>query len=349
MKKLEVYSNKLFLLFISVCCFSIVFAQQTGTIEWKDIFMDDTLAYASTGVPEIFNEKYPPSNLFDINFKTCWVAGVDKDINNPSILIELPDLEEIVINIFSGYGKNKNLYYANSRPRKLQFSVYEAINPEAYVTEYGASYKAAEYPHKQIVNIPDSCGVHSFKLDFLYEELSKFRKKVNEQYDSDFQVPKAKSCLALHIKILETWPGTKYDDICISEIFFNDCLVSPISTKGNKKIYLNADENALLLDDSSNKGVVIYHDTSSVLQLLEVSDNKKWAVLISMPAEIEGRTETTYLLVDLVNKKVVNSQLEKITGNYISGNELYFENGKYGQLYLVYSDKDFDYHKIELR
>ena len=68
-----------------------------------------------------------------------------------------------------------------------------------------------------------------------------------------------------------------------------------------------------------------------------------------MPAEVDGRAETSYLLFDLFNRVMVNSQLEKSAGNYLPGNEIYFESDESGVTYLTHFAKDGEYHKIELR
>ncbi len=53
--------------------------------------------------------------------------------------------------------------------------------------------------------------------------------------------------------------------------------------------------------------MVIYHDPQSVLQLIDVSADNKWAIVISMPAELgEGRVETYYQLINIPDRK--NSQ-----------------------------------------
>ena len=104
-----------------------------------------------------------------------------------------------------------------------------------------------------------------------------------------------------------------------------------------------------MIDDDLATRIVVIEDSEAVLQLIDVSANNKWAILISMPAEIEGRVETFYLLVDLVNKVIVNNQLEKCTGKYISGNEMYFETNEIGRIDLIYIGNDYEYHKIELK
>jgi hypothetical protein len=82
---------------------------------------------------------------------------------------------------------------------------------------------------------------------------------------------------------------------------------------------------------------------------VDVSKNKKWAVLISMPADIQGRAETTYLLADLVNRRIVNKELEKVTDTYTSGTELFFDYNKEGQLFLKYYDQEFNEKILELK
>jgi hypothetical protein len=104
-----------------------------------------------------------------------------------------------------------------------------------------------------------------------------------------------------------------------------------------------------LLDEKARTGIVGYRDTLSVLQLIEVTQDKKWAIVISMPAEIEGRVETYYLLLDLLNRELVNAQLEKYTGSYISGSMIYFETGENNRQYLIYSTKDEENCKVELK
>jgi len=188
------------------------------------------------------------------------------------------------------------------------------------------------------------------QLDFSQIKLIDFRKSVYKTFYSNFKQSIANTCLIMQLEILDIWQGSKYNDICISEIFFDDRFIpyNHSNSSNVKSVYLNSDENTLLVDYNNAKGVSIYRDTTSVLQIVEISENKKWAILISMPAKIQGRVETTYLLVDLVNKEVVNSQLENCTGNHLYGNEMHFEYNKNGMLYLKYNAIAGEYHKIEL-
>lgn len=257
----------------------------------------------------------------------------------------------MTLNIFSGYGKNNLLYTQNGRPREIRLTLYAAVRPEGYISETGALYRTVIFPQRQTVLLEDRFGVQSVPLNFEKKSLSEFKKKVQKQYQKKYSPPAADTCFILKIDIQDIFPGTKYKDICISEIYFNDCFipVRQVPSPRIQRVYLNRDENTLLLDDRTVKGIIAYCDHSSVLQILEVSKNRDWAILISMPADIQGRMETSCLLVDLFNKTVINSQLEEITGTSQMGNSLYFKTGKDGRLYVMYSNNDGKEHGIELR
>lgn len=317
--------------------------------KWVDISLVDTVKYVQFGVSNIDNYRYPPSNLFDSKYNTCWVSGSKK--YNSTLFLKLPDLKDIIINIFPGYGKSEKLFLKNARPKKIRLSVYAAINPDGYVSEIEALYKSVKFPQEQMVHLSDSFGIQSISVTLSQEDLFEFKNEIYDLFDSDFEMPPGEECLILKLEIIDSYAGSKYDDVCISQIFFNDCFISPPLKKTNpvEKVYLNAAENVLLLDNSVQQGEVVYRDTLSVLQIIEVSENKKWAILISMPAEVDGRAETSYLLFDLLNRELVNEQVGKRIENYLPGNEIFLESDEGGRTYLSYFAKDGEYHRIELR
>lgn len=320
-------------------------------IELTEIQLTDTLDYTTFRTGNHPLDRYPPAHLFDTDLSTCWVCGTHGSGEDPSVFMRLPDAEHAVLNFFPGYGKSKALYRANARPRKVRLSLYAAINPDGYVTETVVLYKAAEFPQKKLVEVPDEYGIWSVPLDFDPETLSDFKEKVRQHYHANFNIPVAHTCWILKFEITETRPGTRYDDICVSEIFFHDRLISSgsLTSAQIEKVYLDPGENTLLVDHAYDRGVVVYHDPYSILQIIEVPENKKWAILISVPAEIQGRVETNYLLVDLLRKEVVNERLERYTDDYYSGNPLRFETGEDGTLYLVYMATDGSEQKTELQ
>ncbi|NOR44229.1 MAG: hypothetical protein GQ534_01480 [Candidatus Delongbacteria bacterium] len=115
-----------------------------------------------------------------------------------------------------------------------------------------------------------------------------------------------------------------------------------------KGVYVDKSEHSLIIASGSFKSLA-YKDTSAVLQLIEVTKNFKWVILISMPSDIDGRAETTYLLIDIENRDMYNDELEKIAEKYISGSDIYFNTSKNGKTCLTYSDKNGKDYTIELK
>ena len=340
------WKNKGWLVIISLFFFQIAQAQNN---QWKDIELIDTLSYTAFSHQKTDNSHYPPSHLFDGQFNTCWVANKEKTMEHPQLYLRLPDNPR-VMNIYPGYGKSLSLFYKNARPVKLKLSLYAGINPEGYVSEHAMIYKATKYPVEQEVHLKDSAMVQHIPLEFPDEEIQSFQYEAAARFKDQMNMSPADTCLILQIEILDVKHGSEYKDICISEIFFSNRLVTDHSNENDiDKVYLNEEENTLMIQTDDQEEITVYEDKQSVLQLVDISKNRKWAILISMPAEIQGRAETTYLLADLVNKKIVNQVIEKSTGRFIAGTELFFDYDSCGNLYLNYYDQDYNERKVELK
>jgi hypothetical protein len=125
------------------------------------------------------------------------------------------------------------------------------------------------------------------------------------------------------------YKGAKYEDTCISEIFFDKfiCDTSAVKFAAFNKIYAEDKDNGMIKIDTPGKnGIVILQDKQSVFQIVSVSKDKKWASVIKMPAKTAGRIETEYLLLNIKTGRIVNGELEKATGIHLfdfllTGNE----------------------------
>ncbi|WP_132431929.1 hypothetical protein [Natronoflexus pectinivorans] len=112
--------------------------------------------------------------------------------------------------------------------------------------------------------------------------------------------------------------------------------------------YISDDEFSLLLELENGLTETVYSDSTAILQLIEISPDNKWAIVISMPVEIDdGRVETTYQLIDLCNRKMVNDKIKALIYDFVPGNDMYFMSDKSG-LYLIYYSSHYDYYGIEL-
>ncbi len=345
MIKLNHYCKVACLIIIAIYTTSNGWAQSEN--EWEDFFLN-VCSYDYEDMPV---EPYPESNIFDGNIKTCWVCGSYKNNNPAGTYLRMPhDNNKVYVNIFSGYGKSQELFYKNARPKIIRLSVYATVHPDGgFVSEIADVYVGLKYPREQIVTLVDTFGIQTIELDFSRKELNEFSKKVYQQARLHFGQPILDSCFFVKIDILESLPGTKYDDICISELFLTgeECtLNSSTPLTPIKKIYLNQAKNSLLADDEQNQGIVIYHDPQSVLQLIDISTDNKWAIIMSASAEVgEGRVETLYHLVNIPDRKIVNDEIKECTDDYpwIDLSISTFETITNGQImlkyYITYADK----------
>lgn len=139
-----------------------------------------------------------------------------------------------------------------------------------------------------------------------------------------------------------------FSNITVDSLEHSDDIDSIEFTEVIEDVYVDKSEQSLIIDGGSFKSVA-YRDTSSVLQLIEVTKDFKWAILISMPAEVGGRAETYYILIDIKNRKNMNSWLETTTGKYLDGNYIEFKFTGDGKKQLNFQGYDGENYQIELR
>ena len=316
-----------------------------------EIIMIDTLEYTEFSLHEDDNMNYPASNLFDSKVNTCMVINSNYK-KSPSLFIRIPDVysDSIYLNIFSGYGKSERLYKMNSRPKEIKISLYSAFIPDGYVTESHYKCIAFQLPMQQTFYLSDTFGIQSLQLKYSVNDLKGHSKNLLKNYHSKHS-NLLDTIMLVQLDVIDIWNGDKYiEDICISEIFFNDCYVSHIKKNDEvniENIYLNSEENTLY---RSNKqySTEIYKDSGSVLQIMQQTNNKTWAIINALPREKIGRVESNYLIIDVLKNEVINQKLLNILPGYYPGEPMFLEE-KYGKLFLVHESASSVIRKIELR
>jgi hypothetical protein len=171
---------------------------------------------------------YEPKNAHDLNYKNVWVEGVDGYGIGEYLLYTFegtsPRINEIII--VNGYVKSKTAWENNSRVKKLK--VYIDNKPYA------------------ILNLLDIRGSQSFKVE-----------PIGNNDRNDWDVLKTKPDWTLKFEILDVYKGLKYDDVVISEIYF-DGLDVHCFAKGTK-IQL-ADNTIKYIEDLQVGDLVAYMD-----------------------------------------------------------------------------------------
>jgi hypothetical protein len=169
--------------------FSTIFnyeSENRGDASWYS-FEDDKYYFDFHGYSaKASSEKpdYPVTNVGDMKKETAWVAAQNGGLNE-SVTLTLTEPQHVsMIGIVPGYAKSKSLYFANNRVRELEIVVNDN--------------------HVVKVVLPDE-----------YISFGPYSKKGYELIDLGDYAGDAKT---ITLTVRKVYPGSKYNDTCISEI-----------------------------------------------------------------------------------------------------------------------------------
>jgi hypothetical protein len=135
---------------------------------------------------------YKSKNIHDLNYKNAWVEGVDGNGIGEFIEYTFSGESPRITDIFivNGYVKNEQVWKNNARVKKLKLY----INNQAYA----------------ILNLKDSRSEQRFKVEPIGngDRTNKAELKLKPDWKLKFEV-------------LEVYPETKFQDLAISEIYFD--------------------------------------------------------------------------------------------------------------------------------
>jgi hypothetical protein len=138
------------------------------------------------------NNSYKAENAHDLSYKSAWVEGVPGYGIGEFLLYkftaESPRINEIIV--VNGYVKSQGAWENNSRVKKLK--IYVDDKPYA------------------ILNLEDSRSTQRFNVD-----------PIGNSNRVDLEKLKGQPGWALKFEIVEVYKGLKYDDVAISEIYFD--------------------------------------------------------------------------------------------------------------------------------
>lgn len=196
------------------------FSKQTYAITQKSSFTfsyDDSIQALSK---EIVNDRIPPGSLevtassslagnygplntIDSNCSTAWVEGAQGNGIGSWIEFKIKGTYMLShIGIMNGYWKSKATWEENSRPKKLGLEILEKKDVDKVMV-------LAKYT----IDIPkERTYRNGVSIKNFYKDIF-FLPKWNDVIADCKEVKKIK------ITILDVWPGTKYTDTALSEVF----------------------------------------------------------------------------------------------------------------------------------
>jgi len=163
-------------------------------------------------------EKYNALKMFDLNFSTCWAEG-SKGFGKGDWVIFSSGAS---FWIYNGMWRSKALFYANNRVKKMKISFYNVYARSRDVYDSTArkfSIKTTVFTNvyllsETVVELPDGIypiEIHTGTPPIPFEISPDNKKLAYEKWANDGY----RFC---RLEILDVYPGTKYNDTCISEI-----------------------------------------------------------------------------------------------------------------------------------
>jgi hypothetical protein len=171
-------------------------------------YIVSTKASSVLKTDEINIYNYESKNLFDGDLNTAWCEGIKGHGEREWVEFNFGNAFIGAIGIINGYTKREAIYYANDRIKKIKLDVEYVPREYDDVEQSGGSEETLE-KETTVIELKQK----------QFNELNKnvqapFMSWLADYGDSYRHVRK------IRLSVLEVFPGTKYDDTCISEVYF---------------------------------------------------------------------------------------------------------------------------------
>ncbi len=346
--------------FFSILVFTL-FSQPQQT-KWEKLFLYDAMGGVWDASSELDDPESEPDGigkycacwLFDKDVTTAWVEGAKGDGIGEYLLIGQKNTFPDKIHIHNGYQKTESLYFKNGRPKSLRISLYVAYHLPADVTELGGNYYCLPFQHtilsegklipmRNSLRVRDKMGSQYFILPFDKEKVAFLKEFGDSLFEEDFGERRTEMLknsggynqyeafygYIFKLEILDVYKGSKWDDICISDVWFSTEEKKEKSLLDGEKItdIFKGEDGNIYFSTSKREKVLLassrdIEDEDDIvggeldIVLMEVSPDKEWAqidFLFSQAAYVRVE-EVPFLYNVRLGKKVDKSLL----GNYFS-------------------------------
>jgi hypothetical protein len=172
----------------------------------KYIVSTNASSVLKTDEINIYN--YESKNLFDDDLSTAWCEGIKGHGEREWVEFNFSNVSIGAIGIINGYTKREAIYYANNRIKKIKLDVEYVPMAFGEVKRSGGSKEALER--------------ETTVIELKQKQFNELNKNVQApfmswlaDYDDNYR-----NVIKIRLSVLEVFPGTKYDDTCISEVYF---------------------------------------------------------------------------------------------------------------------------------
>jgi hypothetical protein len=274
---------------------------------------------------------YTPRNLYDNNPATAWVEGVKGYGSGQYFIADLGYRLPGKIEIRNGYQKSKSLFEKNSRVKNAKITLLAGFHMPGDVTEIAEAYTVKQIGAENVVTLRDMMGLQEISLPVDKKTAYKERVDLTKEFKIDFRerlddLSEYDTPMQLHyflkFEIVDVYPGSAYDDTCISDIFFHDMTIDPLSSDEIiKKVYESDDEDFILFDTDIRTGIILvdmkelddYKEKAEgvkmAIVLMDTSPDKEWAQVDFMFTGVGARVEEIPVLYHVRSMKRVGTDI----------------------------------------
>lgn len=180
-----------------------------------------------------------------------------------------------------------------------------AFNLEGVVSENAARFETTPLGGPVSLTLRDTMGPQSIPLELNWAAMrGAFDQACDEFLSREYTSRLAQSCWLLMLRITAVYPGSTYEDTCLSEILAPPPSYPPVTHAGV------SDDGHTVLLTRAEKTRALITDPDSVFQILELSPDTNWLICIRMDSGGEGRHETSYRLYHLpTTRRVTDAEL----------------------------------------
>jgi hypothetical protein len=274
---------------------------------------------------------YTPRNLYDNNPATAWVEGVKGYGSGEYFIADLGYMLPEKIEIRNGYQKSQSLFEKNSRVKNLRITLLAGFHMPGDVTEIAEAYTVKQIGTEKIVTLSDIMGLQEITMPVDKKTAFKERVDLTRDFKTDFSerldyLLEYDTPMQLHyflkFEIVVVYPGSSYDDTCISDILFQNMTTDPLSSDEIiEKIYESDDNEFILFDTDIRSGIVLVdmkelqeykeltEDELMAITLMATSQDNEWAQVDFMFTGIGTRVEEIPVLYNVRLMKRVGTDI----------------------------------------
>jgi hypothetical protein len=334
-------------IFVSLIMLMIFLSDLSAPGGWIELYLTgNTVSSSELNPADPFEGEpgpYSVNNLFDNNAATAWVEGVAGYGSGQYFIQDLGSALPSKIGIRNGYQKSESLYDRNSRVKIARMTLFTAYHIMGEVTEIAEVYIAKQTGSEFMVTLNDEMGLQEIDFPFDKAEIRRERDNLTKEFKTEFgkrleQVtefsPACKTPAELHyllkFEIIDVYPGSSWDDTCISDFMTMGMETDPLGVDELiSKVYEVEDEGLILFDTDIRKSITLVNmkdlkefqqagqDVNMALTLIGTSPDNEWAQVDFMFSATGAGTEEYPVLYHVRSCTRIGADiLDSIAGMY---------------------------------